>query len=65
MLHFYANGCGGNLAPGKYNDGSPEVRIQLTVRLREAWKSAWVQTKKQPLEKWEFRADGIKACGRT
>lgn len=56
VSHFYANGCGGNLAPGKYNEGSPEDRIQLTMRLHKAWKSAWEQTKKQPLEKCEFRS---------
>ena len=56
VLHFYANGCGGNLAAGKYNEGSPEDRVQLTERLYKAWKSAWEQTKKQPLEKLEFRS---------
>ncbi|MGL4552283.1 MAG: hypothetical protein ACRC33_13980 [Gemmataceae bacterium] len=26
VIHFYANGCGGDLAAGKHNDGSPEAR---------------------------------------
>jgi hypothetical protein len=56
VLHFYANGCGGNLAPGKYNDGSPAVRIELAERLYRAWKSAWNQTKKHPLVKVAFRS---------
>ena len=30
--HIYFTGCAGNVAAGKYNDGSPEARIQLTER---------------------------------
>lgn len=31
--HLYFTGCGGNIAAGKYNDGSPEARVQLTQRI--------------------------------
>src|SRR5262245_34905502 len=31
--HLYFTGCAGNVAAGKYNDGSPEARIQLTERI--------------------------------
>ncbi len=31
--HIYFTGCAGNIAAGKYNDGSPEARIQLTERI--------------------------------
>jgi len=31
--HLYFNGCGGNIAAGKYNNGSPEARRELTERL--------------------------------
>lgn len=34
--HLYFNGCGGNIAAGKYNDGTPEARRQLTERLHAA-----------------------------
>ncbi len=57
VMHFYANGCGGNLAPGKYNEGTPRDRIALTQRLHTAWKSAWEHTKRQPIEKCEFRSE--------
>ncbi len=53
-LHFYANGCGGDLAAGKYNDGSPAARVELTERLYQGWKSAWKNTKKRPLERLAF-----------
>ena len=56
VLHFYANGCGGDLAPGKYNDGSPVVREELAERLYQGWKAAWQATRKVPLERLEFRS---------
>jgi hypothetical protein len=31
--HLYFTGCAGNIAAGKYNDGSPEARVQLTERI--------------------------------
>lgn len=55
-LHFYANGCGGDLAPGKYNDGSPLVREELAERLYQGWKAAWQATRKVPLERLAFRS---------
>lgn len=37
--HIYFTGCSGNIAAGKYNDGSPEARKQLTDRIYEAMSS--------------------------
>jgi hypothetical protein len=34
-LHLYFTGCGGNVAAGKYDDGSPEMRPVLTRRVYE------------------------------
>ncbi|MEO6788859.1 MAG: hypothetical protein ABI318_22280, partial [Chthoniobacteraceae bacterium] len=31
--HIYFTGCAGNIAAGKYNDGSPEARVRLTQRI--------------------------------
>jgi len=33
--HIYFTGGAGNVAAGKYNDGSPEARVQLTQRVYE------------------------------
>lgn len=33
--HIYFTGCAGNIAAGKYNDGSKQSRIELTQRLLE------------------------------
>jgi len=31
--HLYFTGCAGNVAAGKYNNGSPEARVELTERM--------------------------------
>lgn len=36
VFQIYFTGCGGNVAAGKYNDGTPEAREQLASRLYEA-----------------------------
>jgi hypothetical protein len=45
-LHIHFNGAGGNIAAGKYNDGSHEMRPVLAGRLAEGMKRAWDDTKK-------------------
>jgi hypothetical protein len=34
--HLYFTGCAGDVTAGKYNDGSPEGRVQLTQRMHAA-----------------------------
>ncbi len=40
-LHVHFNGAGGNIAAGKYNDGSHETRAVLAARLADGMKRAW------------------------
>jgi hypothetical protein len=47
LIHF--TGAAGNVAAGKYNDGSPEMRVTLTKRMADAMQRAWTATKKTPL----------------
>jgi hypothetical protein len=47
LVHF--NGASGNVAAGKYNDGTPEARIALTQRMADGMKRAWEATKKVPI----------------
>jgi len=47
--HIHFNGASGNVAAGKYNDGSPEARVQLTQRMADGMKRAWEATKKAPI----------------
>lgn len=51
-IHF--NGAGGNVAAGKYNDGSPENRPVLAERLADGMKAAWESTQKVPLGDLDF-----------
>ncbi len=47
LVHF--NGAAGNIAAGKYNDGTPEARVQLTERMADGMRRALAATKKVPL----------------
>ena len=46
-IHF--DGAGGNIAAGKYNDGSPEMWPVLADRMESGIKKAWEATKKIPV----------------
>lgn len=58
-MHIHFNGAGGNVAAGKYNDGSPQMRPILAGRLAAGLKAAWDDVKKFPIEdaevKWDTR----------
>jgi hypothetical protein len=56
-VHLYFNGCGGNIAAGKYNNGTPEARRQLTERIYAAIASSEQSLQPQPIEHvaWQTR----------
>ena len=47
--HIHFNGAGGNIAAGKYNDGSKGKRPLLAGRLAEGMKLAWESQEKIPV----------------
>ena len=49
LLDVHFDGAGGNVAAGKYNDGSPKMRPILAERMATALRKAWEDTKKTPL----------------
>lgn len=49
--HLYFTGCAGNIAAGKYNDGSPEARIVLTERLYQAIAASEQNLAPQPVQR--------------
>lgn len=49
VLQIYFDGAGGNIACGKYNDGSRENRPVLARRLEQGMESAWAATQKTPI----------------
>ena len=48
-LHVHFNGAGGNIAAGKYNDGSHENRLIFAQRLAAGMQKAWEVTRKEPI----------------
>ncbi len=48
-LHVHFNGAGGNIAAGKYNDGSRKNRLLLAERMADGMKRAWENTRKYPV----------------
>lgn len=62
LPHIHFNGAGGNVAAGKYNDGSPEARVVLTQRMADGMKRAWESTKKSPISasKLDWRVERVK-----
>lgn len=49
VAHIHFCGAGGNVAAGKYNDGSPERRPELRDRLAAGMRAAWENAKKKPV----------------
>ena len=49
-LHVYWTGCAGNVAAGKYNDGSPEARPVLTQRVYDGIVASEMELKKSELK---------------
>ncbi len=49
LPHIHFDGAGGNIAAGKYNDGSKENRPRLARRLADGMKLAWHSQKRSPL----------------
>lgn len=57
--HLYFTGCAGNIAAGKYNDGSPEMRAVLTQRVYDALVASEQNLKPEPLVSSTWRTHEI------
>ena len=53
-LHVHFCGAGGNVAAGKYNDGSPSNRFVLAERLARGMEKAWKEATKLEAATCEF-----------
>ena len=49
VAHVHFNGASGNVAAGKYNDGSTRLRPILAARMEAGMRAAWEATVKQPI----------------
>jgi len=57
--HLYFTGCAGNIAAGKYNDGSPAARRQLTDRMYAGILASEATLKLTLLTSVDWRTDAI------
>jgi len=56
VFQVYFTGCAGDVAMGKYNDGSPEAREQLTERLYRAMRASVEATELHPAGQIRWRS---------
>lgn len=57
--HLYFTGCAGNVAAGKYNDGSPADRSALTERIYDGIGRAEAQLRPQRLHRVAWHAENV------
>ena len=56
---IYFTGAAGNVAAGKYNDGSPEARVQLTQRIYDGIVAAAASLQPAPITRGGWRTHAI------
>jgi dienelactone hydrolase len=56
---IYFTGCAGNITAGKYNDGSPAARAELTDRIYAAMTNAIAQTGRIPVTSLNWRTSRV------
>ena len=54
-FHLYFTGCGGDVAMGKYNDGSPQAREQLADRLQAGIEESMSRLQRVRLETGRYQ----------
>ena len=57
--HLYFTGCAGNVAAGKYNDGSPEARATLAQRIYDGMVHSEANLEPQALRSVAWRTEQI------
>ena len=60
VFQIYLTGCAGDIAMGKYNDGSREARKQLTDRIYDAMKRSVAHLQRQPITPIRWRTIGLR-----
>jgi hypothetical protein len=65
VFQVYFTGCAGNIAAGKYNDGSPANRPLLRDRMLTAMRAAWTATRRHRVEGWQWRVQSLKLPPRS
>jgi dienelactone hydrolase len=65
VSQIYFTGCAGNITAGKYNDGSPKARVELTDRIYAAMKNSIASTTHVPVSFLEWRTSRFRPAPRT
>jgi|GEM_PF-286323 len=55
-LQIYASGCSGDVTAGKYNDGTPQAREQLTQKIYNAMVTARAHAKRSAIGEIRFQS---------
>jgi hypothetical protein len=56
---IYFTGCAGNITAGKYNDGSPTARFQLTERIYTAMRASIATTQREVLNQVSWKTTQV------
>jgi hypothetical protein len=59
-FQLYLTGCGGDIAFGKYNDGSRQARSELTARLQTGIEQSIANIKRTPIAAMNWTVEPIK-----
>lgn len=59
VTQIYFTGCGGDVAMGKYNDGTPKARQALTDRLHDAMQRSIADVRTEPISNVRWEQAGI------
>lgn len=65
VFQIYFTGCAGDVAMGKYNDGTREARDALTDRLYRAMEESVASTRWEPAGQMEWKTLPVKLPART
>lgn len=59
VAQIYASGCSGDVTAGKFNDGTPKSRSELTDRLYDAMRHSSDHVQRIPMERLSFKNEAL------
>jgi len=65
VFQIYFTGCSGNVTLGKYNNGTPQARDELTERLYQGMEASVAATKYAPVNELAWRSVPLTLAART
>ena len=65
VFQLYVTGCGGDVAFGKYNDGSRESRAEIAARLQDGIERSIAGLERHPVGRMEWSTEAVRLPLRT